>query len=246
MNTATIFSSSSWPRPAFDLPRAARSLRALLQDPDDLPQVFTLIESMSGFAHYRLRSGFRKTETGRRLLQEKPDIVSILGNREKLRAMPANSLGRAYLAFIESENISPQGIRDASLTDRRLEPIDDEFRFIRDRMRDTHDVWHAATGYRGDVLGELALLAFIVGQHWNTAIAVIVCAAILKGIGRTDVAVVLDGYRRGRKAAWLPSQDWEGLLERPLDEVRALLKLGAPREYTPVRSDELRAQGVVG
>jgi len=236
---------SALPRPAFDFPRAARSLRALLQNPDDLPQVFSLIESMSGFAHYRLRAGFRKTETGRRILHDKPDIVSILGDRARLRAMPDGSLGRAYLAFVESENISAEGIRDASVTDRRLEPIDAEMAFIRDRMRDTHDLWHAATGYRGDVLGELSLLAFIVGQHWNTAIALIVCAAILKGIGRTDLAVVVDGYRRGRRAEWLPSQDWESLLEKPVDEVRAMLKLGAPPVYTPVRSDDLRAQGIV-
>jgi ubiquinone biosynthesis protein COQ4 len=233
------------PRPAFDVPRAAHALRALLQNPDDLPQVFTLIESLSGFAAYRLRAGFRSTESGRRILRDRPDIVSILGDRQKLRAMPAGSLGRAYLAFVESEGISAQGIRDASEAEHRTVSNDPDIAFIRNRMRDTHDVWHAATGYRGDVLGELALLAFNVGQHWNTAIALIVVAAILKGIGRTDLAVVLDGYRRGRKAAWLPSQDWESLLEKPLDEVRALLKLGTPPEYTPVRSDELRAQGII-
>ncbi len=31
------------PLPHFDLPRASRALAALLRDPDDLPQVFTLI-----------------------------------------------------------------------------------------------------------------------------------------------------------------------------------------------------------
>ncbi len=87
--------------------------------------------------------------------------------------------------------------------------IDDEMAFVRDRMRDTHDVWHAATGYKGDVLGELGLLAFIVAQKWNTGIALIVFAAIPKGMRRTPIlGVVRDGYRRGRSAEWLPSQDW--------------------------------------
>jgi len=34
-----------------------------------------------------------------------------------------------------------------------------DFRFIHERMRDTHDLWHAVTGYQGDTLGEAALLA---------------------------------------------------------------------------------------
>ncbi|APR77565.1 Hypothetical protein A7982_02912 [Minicystis rosea] len=242
MNTTAL------PAPAVDLPRAARSLRALIKNPDDLPQVFALIESLSSESHLRrLRAGFRKTEAGRRLLRTRPDIVTVLADRDRLRAMPEGSLGRAYLAFVESENISAQGIRDASETGRRRAAIDEEITFIRERMRDTHDLWHAATGYRGDVLGEVGLLAFIVAQQWSTAIALIVVAAMLKGLGRANVVgVVRDGYRRGRKAAWLPSQEWESLLERPVDEIRAELALGAPPIYTPVRSHELRAQGVVG
>ena len=231
-----------------DLPRAARALRALLKNPDDLPQVFNLIDAMSSHAHFRLmRSGFQKTEAGKRLLSTKPDIVTILADRDRLRAMPEGSLGRAYLAFVESEKISPQGIRKASEVARRFESIDQEVAFIRQRMRDTHDLWHAATGYRGDVLGEIGLLAFIVAQKWNTAIALMVAAALVKGAGHMNVVdVVRDGWRRGKRAAWLPSQDWESLLERPVDEVRSLLHLGAPPIYTPVRSDELRARGIVG
>ncbi|MFT3764133.1 MAG: Coq4 family protein [Minicystis sp.] len=242
MNTAAL------PRPSFDLPRAARSLRALLRNPDDLPQVFALIESLSSAGHFhRLRSGFQETEAGRRLLRTKPDIVTILADRERIRAMPEGSLGRAYLAFVESENISAQGIRDASEAAGRRDPGDEEIAFIRARMRDTHDLWHAATGYRGDVLGEVGLLAFIVAQQWNTAIALIVLAALVKGIGRSEiVTIVRDGYRRGRRAAWLPSQDWESLLGEPLDVVRARLGLGAPPVYTPVRTADLRAQGIVG
>jgi ubiquinone biosynthesis protein COQ4 len=231
-------------RSTVDLPRAARALSALIKNPDDLPQVFNLIDSMATPGHFRRsRSRFEKTDTGRRLLWAKPDIVTILADRERLRAMPDGSLGRAYLEFVETEKISPEGIRKASETERRLEWANEDIAFIRKRMRDTHDLWHAATGYRGDVLGEIGLLAFTVAQQWNTAIAVMVLAAILKARRTNIVGVVRDGYRRGRNAAWLPSQDWESLLDQPLDDVRARLKLGAPPVYTPIRTDELRAQG---
>ena len=57
------------PFPSYDLPRAGRALSALLRDPDDLPQVFTLIDSMAGTAPHRLqwrmrRSSVRRTQSG--------------------------------------------------------------------------------------------------------------------------------------------------------------------------------------
>lgn len=238
-----MFDALSLPPPRFDVPRAARALSALLANPDDLPQVFTLIDSLSGTAPARLLWHFRKDPTGARLLRERPDLAARLKDREALRALPEGSLGRAYLAFVESENISAEGIQDASRTERSF--ASPEVEFLRCRMRDTHDLWHAVTGYRGDVLGELALLAFTLGQHWNSAIALIVLAGIVKGFGSTDLSLVWEGFLRGRGAKWLPAQDWESMLALPVDDVRARLEVGPPPVYTPVRSSELRAAGVV-
>ena len=231
--------------PRFDVPRAGRALATLLRDPDDLPQVFTLIEALSGFAPHRLLIGFRRSEAGVRLLREQPDIVPRLSDRDALRALPAGSLGRAYLAFVESEGITPEGIRTASLEGYTHGERPDAFAYLHLRMRDTHDLWHAATGYRGDVLGELALLAFTLAQNWNTGVALIVVAGLIKGFGAGHAAVVLDGYRRGRAAAYLPTQDWEALLALPLSEVRARLHLGETPVYTAVRTSDLRAEGIV-
>jgi ubiquinone biosynthesis protein COQ4 len=236
--------SLSLPLPHYDLPRAGRALSALMRDPDDLPQVFTLIESISGTAPHRLLRRFKNTDSGRRILREEPDIVPILADRASLRAMPEGSLGRAYLAFVESEGISPEGIRDASVKNRERK-IPEAFAYLHCRMRDTHDLWHAATGYKGDVRGELALLAFTLAQNWHIGVALIVGTAIVKGLGGGATDMIRDGYRRGRAAAWLPAQDWESLLPLPLDEVRARLKLGAPAEYVPLRTTELRQQGLL-
>jgi ubiquinone biosynthesis protein COQ4 len=233
------------PLPRLDVRRAGRALAALMRDPDDLPQVFTLIESMSGTAPHRLLLRLRRTERGARLLRDQPDIVPTLADRAALRALPDGSLGRAYLAFVESEGISPQGIRDASTVGEAEGQIPPAFQYMHSRMRDTHDLWHAATGYKGDVLGELSLLAFTVAQNWNTAVLMIILAALFKGLNRNETSTILDGYRRGRAAAWLPDQEWEALLPLPLGEVRERLKLGAPPVYTAIRTTELRAEGVI-
>jgi ubiquinone biosynthesis protein COQ4 len=232
--------------PRFDVPRAGRALAALLRDPDDLPQVFTLIDAMSGTAPHRLLRGLRRRESGARLLRERPDIVPMLCDRAALRALPEGTLGRAYLAFVESEGISPEGIRDASVEgEAHGFERPDSFKYLHQRMRDTHDIWHAATGYKGDVVGELGLLAFTLAQNWNTAVAMIIVAGVLKGLGRGKTGLIADGFRRGRAAEWLPAAEWEALLPLPLTEVRKRLKLGPAPVYTPVRTSELRAEGVI-
>lgn len=231
--------------PTYDFPRAVRALRKLLQNPDDLPQVFTLIDSISGTAPLRLLRGFRRDPHGQRLLKERPDITRQLCDRAYLRSLPDGSVGRAYLAFIESENISPEGIRDASDAGIAEKHDQGDMLYMKERMRDTHDLWHTVTGYKGDVAGEIGLLAFILAQNFHLGIAFIVGAAAVRGFSFDSTGMIVEGYRRGRASKWLPAQDWESLLPRPLEEVRKELNLGAPPVYEPVRTSALRAQGLL-
>jgi ubiquinone biosynthesis protein COQ4 len=231
--------------PNYDLPRAARALGKLLKDPDDLPQVFTLIDAISGTAPHRLLWGFKRDETGKRLLRERPDIVTRLADREGLRELPEGSLGRAYLDFVESEGISAEGIRAASAEGIAAQDRASSLLYVKERMRDTHDLWHTVTGYKGDVAGEIGLLSFTLAQNWHAGVALIVGAALVKGFSVDTTRIIPDGFRRGRAARWLPAQDWEALLRLPLAEVRARLGLGAPPVYTPIRTTELRAQGLL-
>lgn len=234
----------SLPLPRYEFARAARALSAVLRNPDDLPEVFTLIESISGTAPHRLLLGFKRTSSGARILRDRPNIVPLLTDRAALRTLPEGSLGRAYLAFVEREGISAEGIRDADVERRSERRRPEIFAYLHLRMRDTHDLWHAVTGYGGDVRGELGLLAFLLGQHWNVGIALIVLSALLRG-GPDEWDLVREGFRRGRTAAWLPPQDWESMLALPVKEVRARFGLREPPAYTPLRTTELRAQGLL-
>jgi len=227
--------------------RAMRAARILAADPDDLPQVFTIIESLSADTLSRIARRMNASERGRRLLAERPDIVDRLADREGLARLPEGSLGRAYLAFVEREKISADGIRAAAKqgathASELPAPLD----YVHARMRDTHDLWHAATGYAGDVLGELALLAFIFAQTHNPGVALILAVGVSKTLGFADGPsarkTMRDGFRRGRKAAWLPDQDWEAMLALPLEDVRRRLRLEEPAEYTQVRSAEIKAR----
>lgn len=226
-----------------EVQRAIHAIRTLLADPDDLPQVFTLIEALSGNTIARVARKMEKSQGGQRILATQPAIVSQLEDREALRRMPEGSLARTYLAFLESEGISAAGIRDAQERGRSgTKVLSPAQAYVSERLRDTHDLWHAVTGYHGDVLGETALLAFSLAQTWNPGIAVLVALGLWKTSGApAAAALIIDGFRRGRRAAWLPGEAWEELLAQPIGEVRARLNVGAPPVYTPVRSIQLKA-----
>src|SRR6185295_7183554 len=107
---------------------------------------------------------------------------------------------------------SAEGIRDAaskgmsSAWETLPVPLD----YVHARMRDTHDLWHAVTGYQGVVLGEASLLAFLFAQTWNLGVGLIVVAALVKSAHDPEARrTIFDGFKRGFGAEWLPGVEWE-------------------------------------
>jgi ubiquinone biosynthesis protein COQ4 len=226
------------PRPRIRPLAAWRALRALLRDPDDTRRVFEVIDALSGRSGERLFERFRATPSGARILAEKRELLPVLADREALRALPPGSLGRSYAEFMGREQISPEGLVEASLEGGRGPDLSlpAERRLLGARMRDQHDLWHVVTGYGRDLVGEAALLSFTYAQTRNRGIGLIVAVAYWRA-GRSRFRTFLrEAHRRGRRAAWLPAADWEALLPRPLQEVRAELGLGEPPGYEALRS----------
>ena len=204
---------------------ALRALRRLRRDADDPRAVSELLDSLDGpFAEGWFRR-FRATRVGRRVLDERRDLLALLAHRSWLAALADDSLGRAYLDFADREGRVDAGADSAAGGYDAWR--DDERERFRARLRDQHDLEHVVTGYGSDVLGETALLAFTLGQTASPGTAVLV-ALSLREIEPGQRRFLLEAYRRGRRSAWLPATDWETLLELPLDEVRAVLGLADP------------------
>ncbi len=229
-------SSSNRPRNRYRFRDAWASLQRLRRDPDDTRAVFEIIDALTGPGTDRLFRRFEATESGRRVLDEKRDLLTVLQDRERLRAMPEGSFGRAYADFTDRENLSADGLVEASNTgeDRYAELSEDRRRFAM-RLRDSHDLEHVLSGYGRDLCGEAALLTFGQAQGWNHGIGLIVAMAYLEGDAATR-RMMRAAWKRGRKASWLAAADWEALLERPLDEVRAELRMGELPVYEPIWS----------
>ena len=216
---------------------AVRALFDLARDPNDLPKVFKIIESLPGRSSERILARMRSVDSGRDVLVMKPDIGALLSDRAALAAMPAGTVGRAYFELTEAAKITAAGIKEASMAERETPLGTGDLRFVGERMRDTHDLWHTVTGYGTDVLGELALLAFTFAQAPQMGIGLIIGFGYLQRIPSAN-ALMRDAYRRGKRATYLPAVAWEELLDQPLDRVRARLGLQDVPSYTPLSVEE--------
>ena len=230
---------------------AATALRNVLRDPDDTKQFFRFIDALGSRAPAGFTARFALSRPGARLLADRPNILDRLQDRARLASLPPKSLGRAYLEFMQRDGLTPEFLVEASNVERDGETLADEADYIGRRMRDTHDLWHTLTGYKGDIVGELSLLAFGFAQMGNLGVAFLILTGLagsaLAG-GRQGAsglvdprvfqnrAIILGGFVRGLRARWLPVTDWVSLLEQPLEDVRKKLAVGAVPEYEPVRA----------
>jgi ubiquinone biosynthesis protein COQ4 len=219
--------------------RAWNALRTLVADSQRTDQVFEITDALAGNSFERSFQRFRKHPDGQRLLAERPSLLATLSDRAALRALPAGSFGRAYAQFMESGNLTADGLVEAERmaeAHAQKHETDADRQFFGDRVRDMHDLWHVLTGYGMDEAGEAANLAFTQAQIPNKGVGLILAAAAV--IGPKDLALswqryLLQAWRRGRRAVLLTVVPYEQLLPESLEMVRTLLRIQSAREAHP-------------
>lgn len=231
------------PRKRIEPLKAWRAVKALIADKEDTGQVFKVIDALSGGADDRMYKRFMADPLGQKIAAEKRNLIDLLNDRERLKALPVGTLGRTYFEFMEEENLTADGLVAASEEAPHLYEREGSEKLFGNRMRDSHDLWHVTTGYGRDGLGELSQLALYYAQTKNRGIGLIVLmGAYTSAKEAPKVGIwkaVREGYRLGKTAKWLPLADWENLLDKPLEEVRAILGMKTPvvyREIEPITS----------
>jgi ubiquinone biosynthesis protein COQ4 len=227
---------------------ALRALFRLLADNQDTTQVFRITRALNGESWQRNYRRLIASPGGGRLAYRRVELARRLSDRRWIDSFPDGSVGAAYRAFVERTGYSADGLVEVSgaLEDY---PIDMEhpYAWFRRRERDLHDLWHVLTGYRADEpLGEACLVAFTYGQTGGLGWALIAAGLALRSLrltGGTGFArAVWEGYRIGRRAAWLHGEDYEALMAEPLEAARRRLGLAEPVRYRQVGA-RLAARG---
>jgi ubiquinone biosynthesis protein COQ4 len=213
---------------------ALKAIGRLFEDPEDTRQVFVVLNALRGRSGRRIFERFLATPTGAMVMAEHRRLLDRLQDRAALAVLPEGSLGRTYLDFAETELLAADGLVGISMT-TRSQGVSEKAGFFLDRLRDMHDLTHVLTGYGRDPLGELCLLAFMNRHLGNWGAVLIVLLAMgrfPKGpVGRQARRAVFEAFRNGRRCAWLPGVDWEGLLGEDLAGIRHRLGVLTPDAY---------------
>ena len=220
---------------------ALKAVFRLVRNKEDTSQVFEAVSALSGGVGRRMFRRFVATPYGKRVVETPIRLEEVLSDREALRALPEGSLGRAYLDFMEGENLTAEGLIDAAEEagiDFRGETDFEGFRRMYLNLDVCHDLWHVVTGYGRDALGELCNLVYTYEQTKNRGFLLIIfIGAIAQKLEQPRAKILsslMEAQRNAKKANWILEYDVEDLLKTPLTEARMQLGLGSTPVYDGV------------
>lgn len=180
------------------------------------------VEEITGRPRFRrLLKDLEATPEGRRLLKERPELSSQHIDYDRLRRLPATTLGGAYAHHLDDNGLSA----DYQAAETQL--VDDpDIAYLMRRFRQTHDVWHTLVGIGVTGHEEVLIHWFSYGQLQLPVSVLIMLFGSMKHLVLEQRWTALrhstlDAYRAGKDAAPLMPVTWEDLWEEPLESVRA-------------------------
>lgn len=166
-----------------------------------------------------------KTPQGKQAFQERQLLGDI--DLHSLYRLPSNTLGYAFAKHMLDRGMEP--LKSDILT------VDDDFKFLKVHISETHDIWHIVTGADTDIFGELQLEAFYVAQLYATRfwLALIAKNLLKSTVGDIELSTqymdaITTGWLMAKQAKPLFGIKWNQLWEHPLEEVRADLNIVLP------------------
>ena len=207
----------TWPR----IGKGLRALKKLRENPGDTELALRAALLLNTGSLQRALMKFENSEEGRAMLRARPALDCDHVDLDALEALPEGTLGHAYARFMKSRGLTPE----VFVPPREIR--DERKRYISQRLRQTHDLWHVVSGYDTDVPGEVELQAFTFGQNQTPFGFFVALGGIAKSSGRRAEVFtrVLRAYWRGRRAEQLCYRDWEKRFATRLEDVRRELGL---------------------
>lgn len=217
---------------------AFRAFRKLIRDKEDTAQVFRIMEALTGRSASRGYGRMLGTVEGGRQAFLRDELAHRLDDPVWLARFTPGTVGASYRAFREARGFTADGLAE---TAREVAPEIDALHphaWYARRLRDVHDIWHVLTGYGTDALGEACVVSFSYAQTRNLGFGFIGWGAAPE-IQRENRSIparraVLQAWRNGRRARWLPGLDYEALFAEPLEDARARLLIRPPTVYAAV------------
>lgn len=175
--------------------------------------------------HRKLVPTIANDPEARSLLIDKPRLASDAVDYDALRALPADTLGGAYVRHLDRFDLNPDLLADPFGHWSGTRYADADTAYLHERYRQTHDLWHALTGLGTEGYEEVLIHAFTWGQLRLPYSMLIVSFGTLKHVlleRRWNVLTrgLRDAWDAGRSARSLLLVRWEDRWQMPLDAVR--------------------------
>jgi ubiquinone biosynthesis protein COQ4 len=247
--TELYFSHPDRPPAKIQPLKAWRHFRKLIANKEDTEQVFHIIAALSGRKFGEMARKFWETPKGKALLESNERLIDMLDDHDSIKKLPAGTVGRAYVEFMEREGLSAAGLEAEYAQFRTSYPdFGDVVERYGDRLRDTHDMLHILTGYGRDALGEQCVLGFTYAQNHNLGVGFIAYAGGLELKYRVAksapiMKAVHEGYRIGKAAKNIAQEDIAALLREPLADARKRLGIAEPVTYKAAHA-AMRSGGI--
>lgn len=197
--------------------RGLRAIARLTIDPTELDEVFVLADLAEESPELeKLIAQIKSDPHFSQVLVDRPRLGKV--DLSALEKLPAGTLGREYAEFMRA-----RGLEHDSL---KLRSGDSDMDYVRNHLRETHDLWHVATGFDTDVAGELGLQAFYLAQFQGPLPVLLFVVGMLntlfKGMDDADrrLAAITRGYLLGKRGRSLFGLAWAERWEQPLAELR--------------------------
>ena len=216
--------------------RAARRAMDLLNATGDTKYAFEVMQALGRDTAPIGYARMLTTPQGERIAQDRVELTTKFGDAAWLANFAPGTVGAAYRDFIARNNVSAAGLAEAGERADVVErPFEHPHAWYARRTRDVHDVWHVLTGYETDGLGEGCLVAFSYAQTGSLGY-VFIAYDVARSAKRNhpDLPVfqaIWRAYLAGRRAAWLPGEDYERLFAEPLESARKRLNISPPETY---------------
>ena len=192
----------------------------LIRDPNRLDEVFSMAEKMDDPEIIKAVVNELSLDAAcARAFVERPRVGAI--DLRALAKLPDGTLGHEFAAHMLRAGLDPSALPT-------LEAHDDDT-YLRAHLYETHDIWHAVTGFHTDVAGELGLQAFYLAQIPSRLSSAILAGGFINTVAyaftERDARMrqVVRGWILGKRAKNFFGVDWASLWSTPLEDVRAQL-----------------------
>src|SRR5262245_12296424 len=198
-----------------------RAIVRVMADSDRTDEIHRVEEITGRGAYRRYLASLAGRAAVERILLERPELSSRHVDFARLRALPASTLGGAYVRHLDDNRITADYQATAT-----VHCDDDQISYLMRRCRQTHDVWHTLLDLGVTGHEEVVINAFSWGQHRLPVSGMIVVFGTLKHlVGERRWGALrhslLEAYRAGVAAEPLLPIVWEDHWTDPLAEVRA-------------------------